>query len=225
MQEDFIYLQQLHEVLLEAGKPSDAEAMSAYMRNKFAFYGVKKPQRQALVKNFISDAGRVPPISEKTLKHFWGEPYREMHYILMEILEKQKIYSKPESIHLIEWLITHQSWWDSVDFLAAHLLGKYVLTFRNETKQMLEDWNSSENIWIVRSTLIFQLSYKEKTDFELLKRFISNHVYSDEFFIQKAIGWALRQYVRTDANAVVDFVQSAPLKPLSKREALKNLKP
>jgi 3-methyladenine DNA glycosylase AlkD len=225
MKTDFNYFEQLHQALLAAGNPNSVEAMSAYMRHQFEFYGLKNPERKKLLRNFILENGSVPPISEETIKFYWGEPYREMHYILMEHLEKQKTHSKKESINLIEWLITHQSWWVSVDFVASHLLGKYVLNFGDEAKQTLENWNNSENIWLVRSTLIFQLSYKEKTDFELIKQFISKHLHSNEFFIQKAIGWALRQYARTDSEAVFDFVNRNELKPLSKREALKHFKP
>jgi 3-methyladenine DNA glycosylase AlkD len=148
-----------------------------------------------------------------------------LHYCAIEILIKnlKNNYIK-DDIQLIEKLITTNSWWDSVDFLAKYLLGNYLLQFPEETDSVILKLSSSENMWLNRSAILFQLGYKEKTNFDVLKLVCEKHKMSTEFFIQKAIGWALREYAKTDPQAVRDFVSSSNLKKLSEKEALKNMK-
>jgi 3-methyladenine DNA glycosylase AlkD len=140
----------------------------------------------------------------------------------MEIIFKEinKKFVK-EDIQLIEKLITKNSWWDSVDFLAKYLLGNYLLQFPEKTLPIIERFSNSTNMWLNRSAIIFQLDYKVKTNFDLLKAECEKHKNSKEFFIQKAIGWALRDYSRFNPNGVQDYVNSTQLKPLSQREALR----
>lgn len=127
-------------------------------------------------------------------------------------------------IQLIENLIITNSWWDSVDVVAKYLLGGYLQQFPNETLEVIEQFSNSNNMWLNRSAIIFQLSYKEKTNFDLLKSECEKHKHSTEFFIQKAIGWALRDYSRFNPSGVIEYVNNTNLKPLSKREALRNIK-
>jgi 3-methyladenine DNA glycosylase AlkD len=129
-----------------------------------------------------------------------------------------------EDIKLIENLIITNSWWDSVDVVAKYLLGGYLQQFPNETYEVIERFSNSNNMWLNRSAILFQLSYKEKTNFDLLKSECEKHKESKEFFIQKAIGWALRDYSRFNPNVVTEYVNSTNLKPLSQREALRNIK-
>ena len=126
-------------------------------------------------------------------------------------------------IKLIENLIVTNSWWDSVDVVAKYLLGDYLQQFPNETYEVIERFSNSNNMWLNRSAIIFQLSYKEKTNFDLLKSECEKHKESKEFFIQKAIGWALRDYSRFNPNGVAEYVNSTNLKSLSQREALRNI--
>jgi 3-methyladenine DNA glycosylase AlkD len=119
-------------------------------------------------------------------------------------------------------MITHKSWWDTVDSV-SHIVGMQFRRYPETREQHLAKWRASNNIWLRRTAILFQLDYKIETDFELLCEIIRENLNSKEFFINKAIGWALRQYARVDPKAVKKFVDSMPLHPLSKREALKNL--
>ncbi|MNF47972.1 DNA alkylation repair enzyme [compost metagenome] len=120
-------------------------------------------------------------------------------------------------------MIITNSWWDSVDTIAKYILGEYLLEFPLETDSIIGRFSNSENMWLKRSAILFQLGYKEKTNFELLKAICEKHKSSTEFFIQKAIGWALREYGKTNPEAVREFVHNSDFKPLSKKEALKNI--
>ncbi|WP_223033329.1 DNA alkylation repair protein [Hanstruepera marina] len=202
-----------------------AEQMSAYMLNKFPFYGIKTPLRRSLSKPIIENHKLEIRDTVRTLTFdLYDLPEREMHMVAIELFERQlrKSYKK-EDIVLIEKLITTQSWWDSVDFIAKQILGKYLLLYKEETPTIIQKFSDSKNLWLQRSSIIFQLGYKEKTNEALLFKQSLIHKESDEFFIQKAIGWALREYGKTNPKAVLDFVNTNTLKPLSKREAIRRL--
>lgn len=123
-----------------------------------------------------------------------------------------------------EWMIQQNSWWDSVDTIASRLAGEYFKKFPQQKEAIVLGWSNHENMWLNRTAILFQLSYKSETDEDLLFQVIKQHLHSGEFFIQKAIGWALRQYAYTQPESVKQFVAANELKPLSKREALKHLK-
>jgi len=127
---------------------------------------------------------------------------------------------KPD-ISCYEWLITTGSWWDTVDFLASTMVGNYFLKFPDGRDDIIAKWLDSDNIWLQRSTLIYQLKYKDKVDLEVLSHCIERLTGTKEFFINKAIGWSLRSYSRVDKDWVIDFVNTHDLSHLSKREALK----
>ena len=149
---------------------------------------------------------------------------REFHQTAIDLLVKEfKKNFVLEDIRLIEKLIITNSWWDSVDTIAKYILGGYLLQFPSETLKVVERFSNSENMWLNRSAILFQLSYKEKTNFEILKSECEKHKDSNEFFIQKAIGWALRDYSRFNPKGVEVYVNSTNLKPLSRREALRLL--
>ena len=124
---------------------------------------------------------------------------------------------------LIEKLIVTNSWWDSVDTISKFILGQYLKEFPEETTKVVRRFSNSKNMWLNRSILLFQLGYKDKTNAEILFSECKKHSHSKAFFIQKAIGWALREYGKTNPELVKTFVNSTDLKPLSKKEALKNL--
>ena len=147
-----------------------------------------------------------------------------MQYCAIEILIKElkRNYAK-EDIQLIEKLIITKSWWDSVDTIAKNILGDYLLEHPLETEKVIERFSNSDNMWLNRSAILFQLGYKQKTNFDLLKSECEKHKNSNEFFIQKAIGWALREYGKNNPEVVKNFVNATNLKNLSKKEALKNI--
>ena len=129
-----------------------------------------------------------------------------------------------EFIDFYEELIQTKSWWDSVDWIRK-FVGVHFQRFPHLIIPVTEKWMATNNIWLQRICLIFQLTYKEKTNFELMKKYILQLAGSKEFFIQKGAGWALRQYSKTNANGVFDFININPqLAPLTKREGLKWLR-
>jgi len=158
---------------------------------------------------------------EAELHRCWLDPHREMQYVAMECMDRKKWYRREHAIALIEWMITERSWWDTVDYIAASLSGQYFQHFPQYTAPTVKRWNASENLWLIRSSILFQLKYKDKVDKQLLTTLIIPHLDSKEFFLQKAIGWALRQVSKTDAAFVRSFVDSYSLKSVSLREAKK----
>jgi 3-methyladenine DNA glycosylase AlkD len=154
----------------------------------------------------------------------FNKEFRELQYCGIEILIKylKNNYQK-EDIKLIEKLLVTNSWWDSVDTIAKNILGHYLIEFPEETEKVIERFSNSKNMWLNRSALLFQLGYKKNTNYELLFSECEKHSKSKEFFIQKAIGWALREFGGTNPSLVINFVNATQLKPLSKKEALRKL--
>jgi 3-methyladenine DNA glycosylase AlkD len=217
--------QELSQILRAHANPENAAAMSAYMKNSFPFLGIKNENRKALLKPiYAKHKTEVQSDFRQIALKLWQMPEREFHYCAMEILFKEtKGNFETEDISLIEKLLVSQSWWDSVDALAKHLLGNYLLAFPEEIPKVVKRFSDSENMWLNRSAILFQLGYKSKTDAEILFSKCRKHAHSTEFFIRKAIGWALREYAKTNPEAVVEFVSETRLSGLSAREALKNL--
>ncbi len=202
----------------------NASQMSQYMRNLHPFYGIKKPNRTIILKECLAMHGLPAPADlPALLSLFWHKSEREWHYCALDIFEQCLKKCDETALDWIEKLIVQKSWWDTVDYLAPRLAGKLFLRFPEQILPYTSRWIESDNLWLQRSALIFQLSYKAKTDFALLTAYIDLCKDSKEFFIQKAIGWALRQYARTAPEKVRNFVAMAKLAPLSRREAMKHL--
>lgn len=201
----------------------NAKGMKAYMLNHFDYYGLKTPLRRKLSKEYFKQS--LPPFNdvEEIVKDCWQYPSREMQYVAVELLACYKKEWKKNTIQLMEYMLTHKSWWDSVDHAATDLTGPYFKLFPEQIEKITGRWNKSSNIWLQRSSIMFQKAYKKETDKELLSKYILHLASSKEFFVQKAIGWALREYSKTNSNWVKNFVAKNPLPPLSKREALKRL--
>ena len=138
------------------------------------------------------------------------------------MLIKYKKKWVPTDIVFFESLILNKSWWDSVDLISSKLVNPFFLKYRNLEEAMTDSWSRSNNIWLKRVSIIYQNGYKKETNLDILTRHILENADSNEFFIQKAIGWALRDYSKVDYKWVIDFVvNNTKLKPLSKREAIK----
>ncbi len=199
--------------------------MENYMKNNFSFLGIKMEQRRAIFKsNYEQNKAEVKSNFRAISWELFQMKEREFHQTAIDLLVKEfKKNFVLEDIQLIEKLIITNSWWDSVDTIAKYILGGYLLQFPSETLKVIERFSNSENMWLNRSAVLFQLSYKDKTNFEILKSECEKHKHSNEFFIQKAIGWALRDYSRFNPNEVKAYVNSTNLKPLSRREALRLL--
>ncbi len=199
--------------------------MENYMKNNFTYFGIKTEKRRTIFKsNYEQNKPEVESNFRTIAWKLYQMKEREFHQTAIDLLVKEfKKKYVLEDIRLIEKLIITNSWWDSVDTIAKYILGGYLLQFPSETLKVIERFSNSENMWLNRSAILFQLSYKEKTNFEILKSECEKHKDSNEFFIQKAIGWALRDYSRFNPKGVEVYVNSTNLKPLSEREALRLL--
>ncbi|MFV8356254.1 DNA alkylation repair protein [Flavobacterium sp. XS1P32] len=205
--------------------PENAFAMAKYMKNNFPFFGIKTEERRLIFKEIWKENKGVVSINARTIVlDLYLKSEREFHYCAIEILIKElKGNYKKEDIQLIEKLISDNSWWDSVDTIAKYILGEYLLEFPSETKKVITQFSDSQHMWLNRSAILFQLGYKQKTNADFLFAECLKHKHSKEFFIQKAIGWALREYAKSNPEAVTTFVKNVILKPLSAKEALKNI--
>lgn len=216
------YLQPLAEIFQSNENKEIAYYMKKYMKGQFEYFGIKSPERTQLKREFLQNHG-LPgaEILPAVVKECWELPQREYHYVMMELLERLAKKAENNRIELYEYMILNKSWWDTVDFIAANLVGAHFLKFPELIKSVTKKWMNSGNIWLQRSSLLFQLKYKKLTDTELMSEFILQLQGSKEFFINKAIGWILREYSKTDGDWVREFVKSHSLAPLSHREALK----
>ena len=191
--------------IFEANQDAEnAAAMSAYMKNKFEFYGISTHERKSLYKNFIKSEKASQTIDWDFLDKCYSDKYREFQYLVYDYLIAMKKYLSFEDIDIIKSFIITKSWWDTIDFLCK-VIGDIGLMDKRVQDLMLE-WSESDNIWIKRASILHQLAYKDKTDTELLKKIICNCLGSNEFFINKAIGWALREYTKTDPEWVGSFI-------------------
>jgi 3-methyladenine DNA glycosylase AlkD len=218
------YLKEIQKIFVANGNQLIAKGAKAYLLNQFEFYGIKTPLRRQLCKAFY----KTHPIKDHTelsklIKECFNEPQRELHYFAIELLGHHKKIWSIKTIPLIEWMITHQSWWDSVDSTNTHVISKFFLLHPEYIKAYTSKWNQSSNKWLIRMSILFQLTYKTKTDTNLLSKYIENSQLHEDFFVRKAIGWALRAYAYTNKKWVIRFVKAHPLlNNLSKKEALKH---
>lgn len=218
-------VEELKKAFQEKGDATIAEQQSAYMKNRFPFYGLKSPVRKELQRPFLLKKS-LPEKNEAfaIVNELWQSPERELHYFAMELLFKYKKSYQKGDLVFFEQLLLKNSWWDSIDFIAPKIVGAYFLKFPSERKEVVDRWIESENIWLQRSAILFQLKYKDKVDKELLTYVIDKLKGEKEFFIRKAIGWILREISKSDPEWVKIFVSSSNLQPLSQKEALKIIK-
>ena len=210
----------------ENANPDLAVGMKAYMKGKFEYFGIKSPLRKEISKPVLQNCKSLSKAETINLaKQLWNEPQRELHYISMELLFQnlKKVLVK-EDIESLEWFITKNSWWDTVDFIAPKLMAAYFQKFPDERKLKTDQWIKSENIWLIRSAILFQLKYKKDTDLDLLFGIILRVNHTKEFFINKAIGWILRENAKRIPIVIYDFIRNHQheLSNLSIREGLKH---
>lgn len=202
-----------------------AADQKAYMRGQFEYYGLKTPLRREVQKPFLVK-GFLPPKSEleNIVKTLWRKPERDYHLFAQELVGKYTQQFTKEDIALFEFMVINNSWWDTVDFIAVKLMGAYFRMYPEQREVYTKQWIASGNIWLQRSALLFQLKYKQDLDTTLLANIINPLLGSKEFFINKAIGWVLRDYSRVDPDWVMDFASKTKLEPLSRKEALRLIK-
>jgi 3-methyladenine DNA glycosylase AlkD len=218
------YLLPLVSLFEQNANPAQAGPMKRYMRDQFEYLGIKSPQFKLLMKQHIAEHG-LPPVTEldPIARELWSLPEREFQYVATSLIGRLENQLPANFIKTIEHLLVHKSWWDTVDSLAGGTVGVHFQRFPAVREKTLAKWRKSDNFWLRRTCILFQLGYKKETDFPLMCDIIRENLGSQEFFINKAIGWALRQYARTDPQAVKKFVKATPLQPLSQREAMKHL--
>lgn len=195
-----------------------------YLRNQFEFYGLKTAKRREIQTPFFN----IKYLPEKKdihqiVKELWNKPQREYQYFSQELAYKYINQPEKKDIELYEFMVMHKSWWDTVDFISNKLIGAYFKKYPIQKDKYVQKWLKTDHIWLQRSALLFQLKYKEELDTELLSFTIDSLLHSNEFFINKAIGWVLREYSRTNPMWVEQFVNTTALNALSKKEALRLL--
>ncbi|MBB4826749.1 3-methyladenine DNA glycosylase AlkD [Sporosarcina luteola] len=201
-----------------------AGPMEAYMKHQFPFLGIKSPLRKELLREQF--AAYDLPLPEELFTEAWKLyhlPEREYQYAAIGLIEKMRKHLTTDNYSILRELIETKAWWDSVDSIAPTIVGHIVRKDRALGEQTMWEWANSDNLWVNRSAILHQLKYKGETDTDLLFKMIRRHADSHEFFIQKAIGWVLREYAKTNPQAVKTFVRENTLKPLSRREALKHI--
>ena len=223
------FLTDLREALEGAGDPARAEQQRAYLKSEMAMYGVGVPETRRLARRAAgahADLWAEAATWETTLRRLWdGAAHREERYAALAIIRSKPSAShagRMESLALYEHFLRTGQWWDLVDE-TSHAVGLVVRQHPAAAARM-RVWATNPDMWVRRSAIICQLQHKADTDLDLLTGVIEANQEDSEFFIRKAIGWALRDYARTDGDWVRAFVQAHPdLSPLSRREALKHL--
>lgn len=202
-----------------------ASEQKAYMRNQFEFFGLKSADRRILQKPFLMKEF-LPPKSDvfDLVIQLWELPERDFQLFGQELVFKYVKQFEKNDIEMLEYMVSHKSWWDTVDFIAYKLMGTYFKMYPDERLKHVQKWLQTDNIWLQRSALLFQLKYKEELDQSILTHAIESLLGTNEFFINKAIGWVLREYSRTDAQWVQLYVDRTELSNLSKKEALRLIK-
>ena len=213
----------------ELGKLADpvkAVPMAAYMKTDMPFYGVSKPDRVPIAREVKA---RFPPADaddyRTKVRSLWELPHREEKYLAIGYAWTFRNHVLFDQIDLFERMIIEGAWWDFVDELASPIVGKVVLQDRLRMRPVLEGWIEGEDMWLRRSAILCQNRHKEETDKAMLFDFCLRRAHDKEFFIRKAIGWALREYARTRPEEVRGFLteHGDELSGLSRREAAKHL--
>ena len=200
-----------------------AESMSKYMQDKFRFLGIRGATRTEIYKKYFPDARKTKNIDWDFVESCWNKEEREFQYVVVYYLKAMQKFLKREDISRLKYLIVTKSWWDTVDLLAK-VVGSLVIRIEGYDQIMLE-WSKDSNIWLKRVAILYQLSLKEKVDKQVLERILVNNLGDSEFFINKAIGWALRDYSKFNPEWVREFLEKNKndMVNLSLREASKYL--
>lgn len=221
-----VIIDELRKTFEENANAVFAEGMHNYMKGQYNFYGIKMGPRRQLARPFFQEAKRL---SKKELlecaDRLYKEPKHEMHHMAVEFLEKNLKGDKLEKsdMKVFEKMVLKHSWWDTVDVIAPRLMARYFEKFPEERNKKVDEWIASGNTWLIRCSLLFQLKAKDKTDVPYLFETILRVSHTKEFFINKAIGWMLRELSKQDPDTVRDFIEENEdkLSNLSKREGLK----
>lgn len=196
--------------------------MAKYMKGQFDFFGVKSPLCKEILASLVKK--HRPSDKQKLLllvNALWNEPERELQFFACNLLIHNIRILSPEDLPFLLSLAIRKSWWDTIDTLATRIIGPILLSDPTHHKRISKQWIHDPIFWIQRIALLYQLKWKSETTPEHIFALIRHVADEKEFFIRKAIGWILREYSKTNANAVQRFIKETELSPLSRREALK----
>lgn len=203
-----------------------AAPMAAYMKTDMPFYGIQKPERIPVYKAMKQ---KFPAQSqtqyESAIKALWKLPRREEKYAALEFAKQNKGFITVKSYPLYRSLIVSGAWWDLVDDIATNLISDSYMVERAAINPIIEEWIDDKDMWIRRTAILAHNHHKSKTDWQQLSDHCLRRAHEKEFFIRKAIGWALREYSYANPQAVKAFLQKnkAQLAPLSFKEGAKQL--
>lgn len=218
---------QLSEIYRRHADPSKAVEMERYMKNHFPFFGIQAPTRRDLHKTWLKQASEYANTSEKRwelVQTLWLQEEREFHHTCIDWIQTWKKHDwTPADGKYLTWLLTNHSWWDSVDTIATYFVGNYCKLFPKEGAELITSYRASSNFWLNRTAILFQLKYKKSSDLQLLQDICAQFEPNKEFFIQKAIGWSLREVGKTFPTEVKEMVEVLNLSGLARREALRRL--
>lgn len=221
--------ERLRRELNAVAEPSRAPAMQAYMKSSMPYFGVGSDgMRAAARRAFAEFQPRTAAEWRRGVLAVWrGAKYREERYGAVELAGERRFapFQTMDALPMYEEMIVSGAWWDTVDAIATHQLGQLLRRYQGPMRRTMRAWSRSTDVWKRRSAIICQMRFKSGTDLKLLYECIEPALSSREFFLRKAIGWALRQYAWTDPEEVVRYVtaRGEALSPLSRREALKNV--
>ena len=199
--------------------------MARYMKNHFVFFGIPAPERRKIQLLFVKDYESLDRHEkDQVLEDLWIAPNRECQYVACDWLHgESKTLPKGYADKVEDW-VCRKSWWDTVDGLASHVLGTYLLSFPEESGQRLKRWMESGNLWLQRCAVLHQLTYREKTNTDFLYGHVLTLADSKEFFLQKAMGWALREYAKTDPAGVRTWLVGNKVPASTRREEGKHMR-
>lgn len=219
-------IQYVRRALSARADPEKAAGMQAYMKTDMPFYGVQKPGRREILRHLSKEfAPRDRSEYEALVTALWELPHREEKYLAQGVALAFPQFIVPPSLPLYRRFIVEGAWWDFVDETATHMIRELVLDHPAEIWPTVDAWNHHDDMWLRRTSIICQIGAKERTDADRLFRFCEQQMRETEFFIRKAIGWALREHAKTDPDAVARFVieNRGGLSGLSLREATKHI--
>lgn len=211
------------------GDLKQAAQMSKYVRNKFTYLGIATPTRKSLSKSWINEISKnAPDINHDFIKLLWSMPEREYQYLAIEVLLKMVKKLKPADIDLLEHLMTTKPWWDTVDILSTNLVSSLVRKHPDIIRSHIYPWAFKKipvpSMWLQRASILCQSKHKHDTNTQILEDVILANKDTDEFFLNKAIGWSLREYAKTNKQWVLTFLKTNKFNSLSVREATKHIR-
>jgi 3-methyladenine DNA glycosylase AlkD len=213
---------QIQREFIHYKQKENALKMEKYMKDLFTFYGIPSPLRKEIQQKYFKQLKWKNDAELWQIIHYcWNENAREMQYLALDILIKYKKKISFENIREIEYILCNKSWWDTVDTISAHIVGEIFLNDIDEKQNIIHSWLRSNNIWLQRACIIHQLKYKNNVDEKVLENCIEYCILSKEFFINKAIGWALREYSKKNPDYVRNILTRYNFSNLSKKEASK----